>query len=624
LSITAHLSTQIRALSHASVHGSPLERARHEVFISARLIGAACATASVPMFILFGGVPTFSQATAFAFMMLPLLSVVALSRTGNILLAQAVSVASMVGFASALVAGANVPVEAGIAWLVLIPIESALMLEGIATAVAGIVALVTAAILAFGARYGVLPRYEIGSSLQIAFAIPAIVYAIWIGIATVRLSDISRQTLKNQTVDYKALADAIGDLVVRADRFGAVMRASQDGIALFDLAPQELSGRGLFERIHVADRPLYLKTMSDAANSSSTVAAIMRLRLGSLEAEAHGDAPKFTWIEMRARALNVDATDTGDVPSSHIEIVAVLRDVSDRVLRETEIEHARAETELTAKWKDRFLANVSHELRTPLNAIIGFSDMLSSEELCPTDPAKVREYAAIVRNSGQHLLEVVNTILDMSKIESGNYDMDAEPFAIAQMVEQTCDMVRLRAESNNVTLVRQLDPNLVEMNADKRSVKQILLNLVSNAVKFTPAGGSVQVSTRPDGNHILLEVADNGIGIDAKDLNRLGSPFFQASASHSRSHEGTGLGLSVVRGLVGLHNGRISVESEVGRGTRVTVRLPLDSSAHRAKANEMAKIEVLARYIPSIAGRTESATEDQAPRQDNERLRNRA
>ncbi len=610
LTLSAHFLNHMSALAHSSVRNSPLERARHEMFFSVRFMGAAGAAACIPMFILLGGMPSLMQGIAFVCMVMPLFSVVTLSRTGNLLPAQVISVVSMLGFASALIAGAGVPIEAAVAWLVLIPIECALLLEGAATVVAGIVALFAAAFLSLGAQYGILPRYDFSASQHAAFSMPAIVYAIWIGIAAVRLTEITNVALTNQTTDYETLSSTIGDLVVRTDRFGAVLKASDDCVELFNISPQELSGRGMFERIHVSDRPLYLKTISDAASQNkTTVAGVVRLRIGRGHADTAQSGPVFRWVEMRARSYETLADDRDYAKVKKLEVIAMLRDITDNVTRMEETQKARLESEQAVAWKDRFLANVSHELRTPLNAIIGFSDMLAQEELAPKDPVKAREYAAIVRNSGQHLLEVVNTILDMSKIEAGGYELDVEPFDIQQIIEQTCAMVQLRAESGKVSLVKNLSPILTQIKADRRSVRQILLNLVTNAVKFTPPQGIVTVATRPDGNHILIEVTDTGIGISDTDLKLLGRPFFQASSQLNRTHEGTGLGLSVVRGLVGLHDGQIRIESSPGQGTKVTVRLPIENTAHRVRANAMANIEILANYQSGTAHNLKQAVE---------------
>jgi cell cycle sensor histidine kinase DivJ len=218
---------------------------------------------------------------------------------------------------------------------------------------------------------------------------------------------------------------------------------------------------------------------------------------------------------------------------------------------------------------------VSHELRTPLNAIIGFSEILATD-MAGVDEVRRRDYARIIRESGHHLLAVVNTLLDISKIETGNFDVSPDGFDMASLVHGCCDLMRLKAEQGGVALEREVAADLPEVVADQRACKQVLINLLSNAVKFTPSGGTVTVGLRRERDRIVLVVTDTGVGVPEDDLPKLGNPFFQANSSYSRAHEGTGLGLSVVRGLVGLHNGSMTIESQMGEGTRVTVSLPLD------------------------------------------------
>ena len=246
-------------------------------------------------------------------------------------------------------------------------------------------------------------------------------------------------------------------------------------------------------------------------------------------------------------------------------------------------------------WRQRLLANVSHELRTPLNAIIGFSEMLANIDLSPKDPERQREYARIINASGQHLLSVVNTILDMSKIESGVFAIEPEHFDLAALIDFSCDLVKLKAQEKNIELLAACAP-MGEIVADKRSCKQILLNLLSNAVKFTPEGGRVTVSARKEGGCVVVNVSDTGIGVTSAELQRLGDPFYQARATYDRPYEGAGLGLSIVRGLVALHGGAISFASAPNEGASVTVRLPFDCrDAKRADALS-ARIETVSRH----------------------------
>ena len=252
-------------------------------------------------------------------------------------------------------------------------------------------------------------------------------------------------------------------------------------------------------------------------------------------------------------------------------------------------------------WKDRFLANVSHELRTPLNAIIGFSEILSTESIAPSEPEKCREYALIIKESGEHLLSVVNSILDISKIEAGSFDIVPEEFEVAALIDTCVGMLHLRAAKSEINLACEIDPKVHGVVADKRAFKQIVINLLSNAIKFTPARGDVEVGLKPEGNSLVLWVRDTGIGIAESELDKIGDPFFQAIASYDRPYEGTGLGLSVVRGLVGLHGGSIQIESGLGAGTCITVKLPLDCRHANVKPAPMASIEAIP-LSPAKAG----------------------
>ena len=226
--------------------------------------------------------------------------------------------------------------------------------------------------------------------------------------------------------------------------------------------------------------------------------------------------------------------------------------------------------------KSKFLANMSHELRTPLNAIIGFSEMISNEAELGLKVEKRTEYAKLINESGQHLLSVVNSILDMSKMESGGFEICAEPFHPCDAIRSCSNLMALKARDGGIDLVVAAPDSLPSMIGDERAFKQILLNLVSNAIKFTDRGGRVTVSAAVEGSKLLLSVADTGVGISPEDMKRVGDPFFQAEKTYRRRHEGTGLGLSIVKSLVGLQHGELNVRSKLDEGTTVTIALPLD------------------------------------------------
>src|SRR6201999_1326899 len=261
--------------------------------------------------------------------------------------------------------------------------------------------------------------------------------------------------------------------------------------------------------------------------------------------------------------------------SPEADVVAVMRDITDRKTQEQALDLARTAAEQADASKARFLATMSHELRTPLNAIIGFSEMIIQEDTLMLDAARRKEYAQLINDSGQHLLSVVNGILDMSKMESGSFDIAPEPFAPRPALLNCCNLLALKARESGIDLVTHASDDLPDMTGDPRAFKQIALNLVSNAIKFTERGGKVTVSAAVEGSRLLLRVSDTGVGIAADDLKRIGHPFFQACKTYQRRHEGTGLGLSIVKSLVALHAGEMTVQSKVDEGTTVTVMLPL-------------------------------------------------
>jgi cell cycle sensor histidine kinase DivJ len=236
---------------------------------------------------------------------------------------------------------------------------------------------------------------------------------------------------------------------------------------------------------------------------------------------------------------------------------------------------------------------MSHELRTPLNAIIGFSEMLTKEGSLMIGPERRREYSHLINESGHHLLSVVNGILDMSKIETGNFEIMPEPFAPEHVIGDGCDMLALKAREAGIELAVRLPEKLPQIVADKRALSQIMLNLVANAIKFSNRGGKVTVSAKAQDAVIVVTVEDNGVGIGAEDLLRVGDPFFQARSSYDRRHDGTGLGLSIVKGLLALHGGHIEIISRLGEGTRVTFHLPVNCES--ASGNETS---VIKRLVP--------------------------
>src|SRR5579859_6909747 len=374
----------------------------------------------------------------------------------------------------------------------------------------------------------------------------------------------------------------MSDVISRHQRNGAVQFISPAAESMLGTPAALLLGHGLFDRVHVADRPAYLTALSDAARGGEARSVEFRVKRELPRGERGAGAVDFIWVEMRCRPLEQASPVSGRFES---EVVAVMRGITDRKLQEQALDLARSAAEAADAAKTRFLATMSHELRTPLNAIIGFSEMIMQEDTLMLDAARRREYAQLINDSGQHLLSVVNGILDMSKMESGNFEIMPEPFVPKAALINCCNLLALKARESGIDLVTRAPDDLPTMIGDPRAFKQIVLNVVSNAVKFTERGGTVTVAAGIESARLVVRIADTGVGIAADDLKRIGDPFFQAGTTYRRRHEGTGLGLSIVKSLVALHGGEMTVQSKVDEGTTVTVALPLTPQVAQPHSN---------------------------------------
>ena len=257
--------------------------------------------------------------------------------------------------------------------------------------------------------------------------------------------------------------------------------------------------------------------------------------------------------------------------------VTLEREVGERMRAEHAQLEAKEQAELANRAKSEFLANMSHELRTPLNAIIGFSEMIRGEMFGPVGSPKYLEYARDINASGNHLLQVISDILDLSKIEAGQLELCEEEIDVARVVGSCLKIVKGRAEEGGLTLETQIPPECPALCADELKIKQILINLLSNAIKFTPTGGTVTLRIWFHGDEGYgFQVADTGIGIAPEDIPKALITFRQIDSSLTRKNEGTGLGLPLTKALAELHGGSLDIQSEVGAGTTVTIRLPAE------------------------------------------------
>ncbi len=564
------------ALVHPSARTDPMATARHRAFIAPRLLGSLVALVALPAYLALRSAPSVTELLVFCWLLAPILTSHYLSRTGRYERAHLLSSLALAGLVTMVAAKTGGINSIAAIWLVVVPLEAALSAARRVVAAASAAALGAAGLLLFMNVADLLPNPEqdVGALAALGI-ISASLYATGLALAGESLARADLSLLRSEEDRYSLLARNMTDVISRHGKNGTVLFMSPAAERLLGASVCELRGQGLFERVHIADRPAYLSALADAARGEAH----------SVEFRARRDTDdpavpvRFIWIEMRCRPLDRGVFAGGGETR---EVVAVLRDISERKAQERAFEEARAEAERTNSAKGRFLAVMSHELRTPLNAIIGFSDMLINERAMPIRADRREEYARLINESGHHLLAVVNDILAMSKLEAGEFEIRPEPFALAPVVASCCDLLTLKARESGLRLVVNVESDLPPINADKRALKQVLINLLSNAVKFTDRGGHVTVGAKRAGADVLISVEDNGIGIREDDLPRVGDPFFQSGDSQDRARDGTGLGLSIVKGLVGLHGGEVSIVSRIGAGTRVAVRLPLDCGSGKA------------------------------------------
>ena len=537
---------------------------RHHAFATPRVIWGTAALSVFPFGLLVWGAPEAHHVALVCWFVSPIAAAYIMARTGRAEIAGLFSALSLVVLSVSLAAlGAGTPYAA--IWLVLAIAEGALIdyrrLKIILFACTG------AAIIILVLAPATASVSPLASAAGVAAALS---YAMMLAISGVWTVTDNGQRRQAEESRYQCLAQHMTDVISRVKRNGVVAFISPAAERILGASTRELMGHGLFDRIHVADRPAYLKMLSDVVESKQPGSVELRIRR---QTHHNGKAlvTDFLWVDMRCSAFD---------EAGQQDVVAVLRDIGSSKSQRQAIESARTEAERANAAKTRFLATMSHELRTPLNAVIGFSEILCHEEAMPIDAARRSEYARLIHDSGHHLLSVVNLVLDMSKIESGNFEITPESFLPASVLRNSCDLLALKAAESRIELVTQIPDDLPEVVADKRALKQVLLNIVANAVKFTPRGGRVALAARIVHSELVITVEDTGIGISAEDLKRVGDPFFQVRGSYDRPYDGTGLGLSIVKGLLALHGGALEISSVLGQGTTAVIRLPLNCERH--------------------------------------------
>ena len=464
-------------LLHPSARYDALTRARHRAFIAPRLLGSLAALAAFPVYLAMRGAPTTLEVAAFAWLIAPILLSWFLSRTGRYEGACILSSLALAGLVMTLATTTGGIESFAAIWLVVVPLEAALSGSRRVVAFASALALSCASLLIVLGHFEMLPAPEVNPALRaifVAFGVAsATLYAAGLAFGAESLARTSVSLLYLEEDRYRLLARNMSDVISRHHRNGAVQFISPAAETMLGTPVPLLLGHGLFDRVHVADRPAYLTALSDAARGGEACSVEFRLRRDAPRERGQGSQVDFIWVEMRCRPLE-QVLETAT--PSEAEVVAVMRDVTDRKHQEQALDLARTAAEQADASKTRFLATMSHELRTPLNAIIGFSEMIVQEDALMLDAARRKEYAQLINDSGQHLLSVVNGILDMSKMESGNFEISPEPFAPRAALVNCCNLLALKARENAIDLVTRAPDNLPVMTGDPRAFKQIVLN----------------------------------------------------------------------------------------------------------------------------------------------------
>lgn len=554
----------------------------HRHFFVTQIVSSTLAFSVFPLWILWRGAFTVDMAMVFCWLSGPMLAAVVLVRSRSLGAAFFVSAAFLTGLICTICAFTGGMRSFALIWLLVIPLEA--VLSNRRWSVLGALIPITAGtgFLLHGDATGLFDIHPaITASQPTGFFLGPVSVVIYTALLMMRIQAMNNRNqahLARTEECYRLLADNSMEIVIRHDITGKVVFASPAAKSVVGVAADELLGTGLFEKVHVADRPIYLRAINDAAVNGQHTNDEFRLKtiksaVDTYRSSVHLDVDfDYIWMEMNSRPIwGEDGTIIG--------VVSAIRNISERKSHEEELHEAHENLKELSDTKSRFLANMSHELRTPLNAIIGFSEILQQELFGKLENEKQKEYINLIHESGQHLLQVVTDVLDVSKIESGTFDILPEAFDVNKLVQTCTSIMSQQAEKRSIELKMLVPENLPEAVADSRACRQILINLISNALKFSDENSRVIVGVRLEGPNLAYFVRDKGIGMSEDDAKRVGQPFFQVDSTRDRRYEGTGLGVSVVKGLAELHNGRVEIESKLGEGTCVTVFIPLDCEA---------------------------------------------
>lgn len=368
------------------------------------------------------------------------------------------------------------------------------------------------------------------------------------------------EALRESQANLQSFLDTASDLIQILDQFGHIQYVNTAWYQTLEYRAEEVLGRSIFEIIDPAYHEHCMQILEQLNQQQKPQSIEVGFRTKSGRAIVV-EGSISVWKHHGAKLLTN----------------GIFRDITNRKQAEDALRHANSELELAIRIKNEFLSNMSHELRAPLNAILVLSESLLDHSRGPLNDGQSRALNSILE-SGQHLSNLINDILDLTKIEAGQLEMSYEPIAILDLCRSSIQSVLLFAEKKQIQTHIQCDPSIGICEADPKRFKQVLTNLLSNAIKFTPAGGQISLIVEQIGatssDRICFRICDTGIGIASEDLSRLFQPFTQLDAGLSRQYEGTGLGLTLVQRLTELHHGSLEVHSALGHGSCFKVCIP--------------------------------------------------
>lgn len=374
------------------------------------------------------------------------------------------------------------------------------------------------------------------------------------------VAEASNEFLSNDTA---TLLQSMPDSVSLHDANGNALWISDKTNEMFCLDTNSPQKKGFLDEINPQDKLDVLKAFSDCSMTGNSQTVTFR--------------GQFAGTNGNLEVSHFEARISSYPHNNETVFLTLVRDVSDETKRQDQAKLDVESAQNLSSTKSLFLSHMSHELRTPLNAIIGFSQMLMGEATVIITDEKKTEYAGLVNQSANHLLKIINDILDISKIEAGKFQIIPEVINLEDAVQASKKLLAPIANEAGVSIVIKAKENLPNITADPRAIQQILINLIANAIKFSNRGDTVTVVIERNRRKIDLKVIDHGIGMKQETLEKLGSSFFQEEQNTTKRFEGTGLGLSIVFGLVKLHDGQVSFQSKQGSGTTVCVELPISN-----------------------------------------------